>query len=412
VLELAKLAGVLLLIVLLLRRHWNLGLVLLLAAGATALLYGLGGEGQIDLAAWAGALARDVLVAAVDPLTLRLVAIILLITFLGQVLHSTLQLEGLVRALGDLFADRRWLLPLMPMLIGLLPMAGGAMFSAPMVDEASRDMNANPEQRTFLNYWFRHAVEPVFPLYPSLVLAAGLMGASIQAVTLSQWPLCLATLAGGLLFGLWGLRPAAAPEGGRPGRRETVRLLLHSIWPILLVLGLSILLGLDLIVSLLLTLAVLIVAQRLGPQRVWDLARQTPVGTVPIILGAMIFRRILESSQAVEAVSGALAALGIPLAVIVFAVPLVAGLLTGLLVAAIAIGFPIVLPLVGADVVASGYGLLAYAGGYVGMMLSPMHLCLSLTRVYFKAEWGGIYRRLAPAALLLVAVAATVLLLK
>jgi hypothetical protein len=142
------------------------------------------------------------------------------------------------------------------------------------------------------------------------------------------------------------------------------------------------------------------------------LARQTPVGTVPIILGAMIFRRILESSQAVEAVSGALAALGIPLAVIVFAVPLVAGLLTGLLVAAIAIGFPIVFPLVGADVVTSGYGLLAYAGGFVGMMLSPMHLCLSLTRVYFKAEWGGIYRRLAPAALLLAAVAATVLLLK
>jgi hypothetical protein len=300
----------------------------------------------------------------------------------------------------------------MPMLIGLLPMVGGAMFSAPMVREASQDLNISRERQTYVNYWFRHALETVFPLYPSLVLAAGLMGATVQDLTLSQWPLCLAMLAGGLFFGLWGLRAAAAPEGGRPGRWETLGLLLNSIWPILLVLGLSIVLGLDLIVSLLVTLAVLILIQRLGARRVWDLARRTPLGTAPIILGAMIFRRVLESSQAIEAISGALAALGIPLAVIVFAVPLVAGMLTGLLVAALAIGFPIVFPLVGADVVSSGYGLLAYAGGYVGMMLSPMHLCLSLTRVYFKAEWGGIYRRLAPAALLLMAVAAAVLLLK
>ena len=37
-------------------------------------------------------------------------------------------------------------------------------------------MNTGPERRTFLNYWFRHVWEMVFPLYPSLVLAAGLMG--------------------------------------------------------------------------------------------------------------------------------------------------------------------------------------------------------------------------------------------
>ena len=401
-LDLVKLLGILALIIALLRLGWNLGLVLLLASALTGLLYGQ----------TLGDLVRDILGAAVDPLTLRLVAIVLLITFLGEMLRSTLQMEGLIRALSDLFVDRRWLLALMPMLIGLLPMVGGAMFSAPMVKEASQGLNISRERQTYVNYWFRHAWETIFPLYPSLVLAAGLMGVPAQTLTVTQWPLFLTTVAGGVLFGLLGIRRAQAADDASPGRGETLLLLFRSIWPILLVLGLSIVLGVDLILSLLVTTAALIAVHRPGLRRLLVLARGMPLGTVPIIFGAMIFRRVLESSHAVEAVSQSLASLGIPLPVIVFAVPLVAGLLTGLAVAAFAIGFPIVFPLCGPDLVGSGYGLLAYAGGYVGLMISPVHLCLSLTRAYFKAEWGGIYRRLLPAALLIALTAVLVFVLR
>jgi integral membrane protein (TIGR00529 family) len=402
VLDLLKLVGILALIIVLLRLRWNLGLVLLLASAVTGLVFG---RPPADL-------ALDILSAAVDPLTLQLVAIVLLITFLGEILRSTLQMEGLIRSLSDLFVDRRWLLALMPMLIGLLPMVGGAMFSAPMVQEAGQGLNISRERRTFANYWFRHVWESIFPLYPALVLAAGLMGTSVQTLTLTQWPLFLAAIAGGILFGLVGIPRALSAGDGRPGRRDTLILLLKSIWPIALVLALSIVLGLDLVLSLVLTIAVLVPAHHLTPRRLLALAREMPLGTVPVILGAMIFRRVLETSNAVEVASGGFAGLGIPVPVVVFAVPMMAGLLTGLAPAAIAIGFPIVLPLCGPDPVGSGYGLLAYAGGFVGIMLSPMHLCLALTRVYFQAEWGGVYRRLVPAALLLAVAAAVVVLVK
>ena len=36
--------------------------------------------------------------------------------------------------------------------------------------------------------------------------------------------------------------------------------------------------------------------------------------------------------------------------------------------------------------------LLAYAGGYCGILLSPLHFCLALTRQYFGSEWGRVYR--------------------
>lgn len=399
--DLLKLLGILALIIILLRFRWNLGLVLLLASVLTGLLFGRA----------LGDLLLDLLVAAIDPLTLRLVAIVLLITFMGEILRSTLQLEGLIRALSDLFVDRRWLLALMPMLIGLLPMVGGAMFSAPMVQEASQGLDVSRERRTFANYWFRHSLEPVFPLYPSLVVAAGLMGVPVQTLTVTQWPLFLAAMAGGILFGLLGIQRANTVDDAPPDRKDTLLLLLRSIWPILLILLLSVVLGLDLILSLLVTIAVLIAVQRLGPRRLLDLAKRMPFGTVPIIVGAMVFRHVLETSHAVEVASQALAGLGIPLPVIIFAVPMIAGLVTGLAAGAFAIGFPIVFSLCGADVMASSCGFLAFAGGFVGMMLSPIHLCLALTRVYFQAEWGGVYQRLVPSVLLMAIATALVVLL-
>ncbi|MFC2023398.1 DUF401 family protein [Chloroflexota bacterium] len=400
--DLLRLAGILALIILLLRLRLDLGLVLLIASIVTAVLYGLS----------LGDFALTSIGATVEALTLRLIAIVLLITLLGEMLGASLQLEGLIRSLTYLFEDRRWLLALIPMLIGLLPMVGGAMFSAPMVQEASEGLNLSGGRRTYINYWFRHVWETIFPLYPSLILAAGLMGVTAQTLTMTQWPLFLATLIGGILFGIVGIKRAPENRAERPDGESGLVLLAKSIWPIVLVLLLSILLGVDLILALLITVGILSILERLGPGQLFTLVKRMPLGTVPIIVGTMIFRRVLETSGAIEVTSQAFASLGIPLPLIVFSIPMVAGLLTGLAVAAFAIGFPIVFPLVGPDLMASGYGLLAYTGAFVGLMLSPVHLCLALTREYFDAEWGDIYRRTVPGSLLVILAAVLALLVK
>ena len=397
-----KLLGILALIILLIRLKWNLGLVLLLASVLTGLLFALP---ILDL-------GRDMLQAAIDTTTLRLVAIVLLITYMGEILRSTLQLEGMVRSLSDLFLDRRWLLGLLPLLIGLLPMVGGAMFSAPMVEEAGQGLNLSRERKTYVNYWFRHACETAFPLYPSLVMAAGLMGVSTQALALSNWPLLVAVLATGVGFGLVGIERLQPDGGVRPSRRATWLLLSKSIWPIAMVLILALAVRLDLVLSLGITVLVLILAHRLMPRQLWALLKKMPFDVVPIIFGAMIFQRVLTTSSAVEVASKGIAQLGIPVPIVVFAVPLLAGLLTGIAVAGFAIGLPVVLPLCPPELIGTGYSLLAYTGGILGLLLTPVHVCLALSRAYFKASWGGVYRYLLPSAVIVAAVAAAVLLIR
>jgi hypothetical protein len=111
--------------------------------------------------------------------------------------------------------------------------------------------------------------------------------------------------------------------------------------------------------------------------------------TVAIVMG---FKKVLESSQVVHSISSFFLSSGIPLWLIAIFVPFLIGLTTGLTIAPIAIGFPVLIPLFQNDPYFLNYMVLAFASGISGDLLSPFHLCLILTKDYFKADLKGIYR--------------------
>ncbi|MEE8392101.1 MAG: DUF401 family protein [Anaerolineae bacterium] len=422
-------------IVILLSRKWNLGLVLLLASVTVGILfaYPLSEIGRdvlftvvdfptLQLALGASNAANTlVILRTADVLSLRLVLIVVLIMTLGELLRQTASTQRMVQSLQALISNGRIVIAAIPALIGLLPMVGGAMFSAPMVDEVGDRLGANGERKTFVNYWFRHIWEPILPLYPSMLLGAEMLGLTTTQLAKMTWPLAAAAVTGGLLFGLLGLprrSDADPPPSHRAPSLRTLALLANSIWPIALVITLSPILPVDerfgLILSLLVTIALMMAIKRIPLRDLGTILRtRIPWKTVVVIFGALIFRRVLENSGAVLAVSDSLIDLHIPLAAVAFGVPCIAGLLTGLMAAGFSIGFPVVLPLVALDGagISSAWAVWLMAGGIVGTMLSPVHLCLGLTRVYFKAKWGPVYRMLAPAAFLMTATAAGMLLL-
>ncbi len=84
--------------------------------------------------------------------------------------------------------------PTFPALIGLVPHARGAIFSAPMVKELGNQSGLNPEQLSFINYWYRHIWEYWWPLYPGVLLAVTLAGTGLWIVVLVMWPLTVTTV--------------------------------------------------------------------------------------------------------------------------------------------------------------------------------------------------------------------------
>ena len=77
----------------------------------------------------------------------------------------------------------------------------------------------------------------------------------------------------------------------------------------------------------------------------------------------------------------------------------------------IAVSFPLLIPLMGGPDINMELVMLGFASGFVGCLLSPVHLCLVITREYFDASWGGIYRMLLPACAAIMVVAALIVLL-
>jgi hypothetical protein len=395
-------------IVLLLGRRWNLGLVLLLACAAVGALF------AYPLLA----VGRDVLSASIELLTLRVAVSVVLIMVLSELLRETASLKAMVEALQELIPNGRLVIATLPALVGLLPMVGGAMFSAPMVAEVGDRFDVDQERKTFINYWFRHIWEYVFPLYPSMMLAAALLNLETFQLASVTWPLTAAAVVSGVIFGLLGIPRIPNTNASPAARLRKLRTLANSIWPIGLVIVLSLGLPLDervtLILGLVTTIGLIMVTKRI-PLRMLGhiLHRRIPWKTVVVLFGALIFRRVLDNSGAVRDVSESLIQSHVPPVLIAFVVPFIAGLLTGLSHAAFSIGFPVVMPLVAPGGAAPGSGWAAWmmAGAFLGVMCSPLHLCLSLTRVYFEAEWGPIYRRIAPSTLTVAATAAVLLLI-
>jgi hypothetical protein len=105
------------------------------------------------------------------------------------------------------------------------------------------------------------------------------------------------------------------------------------------------------------------------------------------------------------------AASGIPLTAVIALLPFIAGLVTGIAVGFAGTAFPLVAGLAAASGGMSFALLaLAFGAGYTGMMLSPLHLCLMMTRDYFNASYRRIFRHLLP-CILTIAVTALLLFL-
>lgn len=86
--------------------------------------------------------------------------------------------------------------------------------------------------------------------------------------------------------------------------------------------------------------------------------------------------------------------------ILLFAAPFLRGWLTGVNQALVGISFPMLLPIFGAERPDMALVVFAYVSGFVGILLSPVHLCLATTIEYFKTSLREVYRiMLLPASL-------------
>jgi integral membrane protein (TIGR00529 family) len=379
-----KIALVILLFLVLIKKKWDLGLVLFLATILTGLLFGLNLK----------VFAKNILKSLIAKETLNLLGIILLVLYLGNFLQLRGNFKKMVDALKNIVQDLRLILAIPSAFIGLLPMMAGAMMGAPIVEEAGKRWNLTPAWKTFFNYWFRHIWEYSWPLYVNLILAAAIVKVPIKNISFVQFPFTVLAASAGLvvLFRHVPYLPKEEENSEKRYLHDTFRVF-FSIWPILLTIILIFIFRIPMLLSLGIASFLTQIFSRMKIQERWKIIQESiSLKIVLLVASLMVFKRILEVSGALDSVVRVIRPEGISAYILLFAAPFFVGLLTGVNQAFVAIAFPLLVPIMGTGHPDMILVMFAYVSGFVGILLSPAHLCLALTADYFKAELRDVYR--------------------
>jgi uncharacterized protein len=389
--ELFKISVVLVLILVLLRKKLNVGYVLLLASFALFLLYGMG---------WKD-IAETIQKTVLGPITIKLLLALSLIRVLEIILREKNILSAMMSASKTLFKKKKAIIISMPLLIGMLPSLGGAYFSAPMVKESTSGLRMSVEEKAFINYWFRHPWEYVLPLYPGILLASALSGIPLYSLMKANTLYAVAVLVTGFLLSMRSiekkLKVPVNMADSKTEKKLTNRKEMVSFLPVLAMLLLVVLFQVELHIALLATILPLLLFYRYRPADIFRVTRHGfGLEVIVMILGIMLFKESMEASGAVSNISRIFLQQQIPLLPIICILPFITGFLTGITVGFVGSTFPLLISISGGASLA--HITLAFAAGFIGVLLSPVHLCLILTKEYFKADLWGIYKKTIPAS--------------
>lgn len=349
--------------------------------------------------------------ATQSPTTWELVIILTLIMILEHFLGQEGYLQRMLRGLQGLFRDGRIVMALIPAFIGLMPSAGGALFSAPLVGQAAASNRITAEQKSFVNYYYRHIWEYFLPLYPGVLLASRLSGQPLPRLITSLAPYGLLVI----LLGLPTLRrvpPLKEESEAFMDRRAMARELFLGTLPVLAVLGLVLVTQIEVGLAVGAVLVVLLIYHRYTPARLWHLCREAiSLKTLVLVWGIMVFKQVLEDTRAVEGLTPLLARLPVPDFLVFGLLSFLVGMLTGLMAAFVGIAFPLIAVSLG-DQLSLPLVVFVFISGFTGTILTPLHLCLALTVDFFKADLRKVLRMLVGPEAVLMAVALVAYLLR
>lgn len=416
-------------------RKLHLGLAALAGGWAFALCQGLP-FGRVVLRSLRELLAAD---------NLLLLLLVTLIMVLSGAMRKAGAMEDFARSVKAVARSRNASIILTPVLIGTLPMPGGAAFSAPLVEALDPEGRLGADRLAAANYWFRHSLEVWWPLFPSFILTATLTGFEVSRLVLINVYMFPTMVFAGWLFllklpGRAAGTPSRDPSGPgcatapKPGAGEVIA----GFAPLLMILGVYAVLDLAWRVlgpSLGLPEAVAALAGRYVPiltgigagmayvavrnrgRAVWK--GTFNLGTLKlagVVAGIRVFSSLLSEGGAAQSAASELAAAGIPPLAVAALLPLISGLVTGVGFGYVGLSLPIVLGLFRAG----SFGSLALdpivalvaAFGFAGMMVSPLHVCMVVSAEHFKATLPQTIRRFAaPLGLFLAAAVAYVIVL-
>ena len=364
------------------------------------------------------------LATATTPDLLILEVMLFGIMVLSGVQGATGQSRRLVESIERYVRWPRVRLVIFPAMVGFLPMPGGALFSCPMLEAASQGMNIPPRRKTLINYWFRHIWEVSWPLYPGYVLASSLLGLPLTTLMKYTFPLVIMAFCVGWFFLMRDIKvektekkPGALDAPGAPcadegGKRGSLGEIIYEALPLIITLAGAGIFGFILSVAAPSAPGQVsfIISAFLGAgTAIWQgrgrMSRplskiafsMDTLRMIMLMFTIYLFKDIISASGIISDISH-IGGNKLFMVGMFILLPLFCGMLIGVMVGYVGACFPILLGIIeqtGMQEYTLPLLILALVAGNVGMLFTPLHICLVVTCEYFKVTFADILRGLS-----------------
>ena len=345
-----------------------------------------------------------------DPISLSLIFASFFIMLMSVFYKETEMVNDLTRSLGRYIKNSRIIISLLPAIVGLMPVAGGALMSAPMVDVEADKLELDNAKKAFVNIWFRHVVIPVYPVTQFIVLTAALTQTSLDALIVRQVVVVLVMIVIGYYIGLRKTKIIKSKNINIEENPKTnLKVLFVSILPIIVTVLLITGVDVDIAFATLAGVITILVVTKKKIDIVKILKNKAIWEVTLAAFGAMFLKNVTIVSGASEILGSALANTNMPAIVMLSCVPALIAFLLGSTSGAVALSVPI---LAGTVAFIPKTVSLLFISSYLGYMVAPTHLCLVFTAHYFKSSISSSFKYLIPATLVsMVAALATYVIL-
>ncbi|MFW9874008.1 MAG: DUF401 family protein [Candidatus Thorarchaeota archaeon] len=331
-------------------------------------------------------IAQSLTNVVTNPTILLLIMIVTLIPILGGIMEESGLMMEMIQKMR---VSRKTSLMVIPALFGLLPVPGGALMSAPIVEQI--DSAEDPSKKVSINVWYRHMLILIYPLSSSLILASILTSINLYIIVIGLLP-CLIIM---WLVGYFTLVKDVSPfteKGKRDLKRAFHNMLPIIIAPIIDLVGRTffnlqvpeIFLFVALIFSIWLAL-------RFGNIRfsiIKSISKKMKIWRFPLIIFAMfLFLEVFILSGAPEEIAN--------LNLSVFLLILIGfffGFATGRIQLSVSILIPIYLVQNTVVIMPLLDFIFIYVSISLGYLITPIHPCVSYSTNYFETDFKKVVK--------------------
>lgn len=331
--------------------------------------------------------------AITDPSTILLAVIVGIIPLIGGILKESGQMDNLV---SNMRIGKKAFLMLSPALVGMLPMPGGALLSAPLVEKG--ESGISNDKKAGLNVWFRHILYLVYPMAPTLIISSEAARIDLyQAIPYMTLTLVFSLFLGYFFFikDATGKMNYAEKFSLRKLMLPLTALLAAPILDIVIktffvlpVKELATLIG----ISVSLLISIMISGKKTASfteifrkAKVWSFAS--------MMIGIMVFLAVFKNSGILLLIRNLYISKEA-----LFVIGLLLGFSTGRIITPAGIVFPIAIEKFGA--ISLPFFAILYFSIFLGYIMTPVHPCVSLSVEAFKANAKGYFKAVAPPALI------------